>query len=58
MKDQLRAICLLLFSLLLFGFYRDGLWLPILGSAVEELSGYAAFLCGIGGIYLAFRKGE
>ena len=58
MKDQLRAICLLLFSLLLFSFYRDGLWLPLLGSSIEELSGYAAPLCDIGGIYLAFRKSE
>ena len=58
MKNQLRGICLLLFALLLFSFYRDGLWFPIFGSAIEELSGYAAPLCGIGGVYLAFRKGE
>lgn len=58
MKNQLRGICLLLFALLLFGFHTEGLWFPYLGSAIEELSGIASLLCGIGGVYLAFRGSE
>lgn len=58
MKNQLRGICLLLFALLLFDFHTEGLWIPYLGSAIGELSGFAALLCGIGGVYLAFRGEE
>ena len=54
MRDQLRAICLLLFSLLLLGFSVAGMWLPYFGdlSAVAE---FAALACGGFGVYLAFR---
>ncbi len=56
MRDyQLRAICLLLFSLLLLGFSVEGVWLPYFGdlSAAAE---FAALACGGFGVYLAFRK--
>lgn len=55
MKNQLKGICLLLFALLLFGIHTEGLWIPYLGSTIEALSGFASLLCGIGGVYLAFR---
>ena len=55
MRDQLRASCLLLFSLLLLGFSVAGMWLPYFGdlSAAAE---FAALACGGFGVYLAFRK--
>ena len=55
MKNQLKAIVMLLFSLLLFGFSVQRLWLPILGD-ISEVAEYAALACGIFGVYLAFRR--
>ncbi len=57
MRNQLRAVCMLLFALLLLGFSALGLWLPIVGN-LSWLAEYAALASGIFGVYLAFRKEE